>query len=84
MEDEKIHLLIVSPKRTLFDGFVKYVKLPGTAGLFGVYENHAPLISSLCQGEITFRTGGKKEQITIWGGFVEVNGNEVSACVSEP
>ena len=49
MEEDKIHLLIVSPEKTLFEGLVKYVRLPGSAGQFAVFYNHAPLISSLEQ-----------------------------------
>ena len=82
MESENIHLVIVSPEKTLFDGDVQYVKLPGSLGLFGVYHNHAPLISSLEKGEITFRHGTDKEHLTIEGGFVEVLHNEVSVCVT--
>ena len=83
MENESIHLTIVSPEKTLFEGRVKYVKLPGSAGQFGVYDNHAPLISSLDKGDITFRHAAGKESIAVEGGFVEVNNNEVTACVTE-
>lgn len=82
MERENIHLVIVSPEKTLFDGDVQYVKLPGSRGLFGVYHNHAPLISSLDKGEITFRHSKGKESIAIVSGFVEVLRNEVSVCVT--
>ncbi len=82
MESENIHLVIVSPEKTLFDGDVQYVKLPGSLGLFGVYHNDAPLISSLDKGEVTFRHAEGKESIAIEGGFVEVLRNEVSVCVT--
>lgn len=82
MESENIHLVIVSPEKTLFDGDVQYVKLPGSLGLFGVYHNHAPLISLLDKGEVTFRHAEGKESIAIEGGFVEVLRNEVSVCVT--
>ena len=52
--DNNIHLVIVSPEKTLFDGMVKYVKLPGSGGLFAVFYNHAPLISSLEKGRHYF------------------------------
>lgn len=83
MEEDKIHLLIVSPEKTLFDGRVKYVRLPGSAGLFAVYYNHAPLISSLDAGKIVFRSGNEKSRLAVQGGFVEVNDNKVSVCVTE-
>lgn len=83
MEEDKIHLLIVSPEKTLFEGMVKYVRLPGSAGLFAVFYNHAPLISSLEAGEIIYRSGQDKNSIKIAGGFAEVNDNQVSVCVTE-
>ena len=54
----------------------------GSGGLFAVFYNHAPLISSLEKGEITFRHGADKEHLTIEGGFVEVLHNEVSVCAT--
>ena len=79
MEEDKIHLLIVSPEKTLFEGQVKYVRLPGSA----VFHNHAPLISSLDAGEVVYRSGKDKICLNISGGFVEVNDNTVSVCVTE-
>lgn len=83
MEENKIHLLIVSPEKTLFEGLVKYVRLPGCAGQFAVFYNHAPLISSLDAGEVVYRSGKDKNRVNISGGFVEVNDNTVSVCVTE-
>ena len=75
--------LIVSPEKTLFEGPVKYVRLPGSAGQFAVFHNHAPLISSLDAGEVVYRSGKDKICLNISGGFVEVNDNTVSVCVTE-
>ncbi len=83
MEEDGIHLLVVSPERTLFEGMVKYVRLPGSAGQFAVLYNHAPLISSLDAGEIVCQSGKDKIRLDISGGFVEVNDNTVAACVTE-
>ena len=47
MEEDKIHLLIVSPEKTLFEGLVKYVRLPGSAGQFAVYYKNAHMLSYL-------------------------------------
>ena len=61
--------------------------VPGELGSFTVWENHAALISSLKEGELTARhkdMDGKTEKtetFKIDGGFVEVRDNEVSVCV---
>ena len=82
-QEDNIHLTSVTPEKTLFDGMVKYVRLPGSCGLFGVYYNHAPLISPLDKGEVTYRHGEEKVHVTIERGFVEVNNNLVVVCVTE-
>lgn len=73
---------IVTPEKTLFSGEVDSISLPGTAGMFTVLANHAPLISPLRKdGMITYMSGGKEECVDIAGGFVEVLDNRITACV---
>lgn len=77
-----ISLQILSPERELVHESVASVELPGTLGRFVVLEGHAPLISSLCRGDITYRIDeGKEGKVSISSGFVEVCGNHVTACV---
>ena len=47
MGRKEFHLVIVSPERTLYEGEVRAVILPGELGKFEVLKDHAPLISSL-------------------------------------
>lgn len=77
-----LRLRIVSPEKIVFVGDVNNVVVPGMAGEFQVFPNHAPIISSLVQGRLIYETvnDGRKEMI-ISGGFVEVQGNEVNLCV---
>lgn len=74
-------LTVLTPEKIAFSGEVTHVSFPGEKGAFQVYENFAPLISSLKEGIIKFET--PKNQIhsmAINGGFVEIHKNEVSAC----
>jgi len=65
-----------------FDGDVECVSVPGTQGRFEILQDHAPIISSLENGEVTYSTrGGDSVAINILGGFVEVQKNNVSLCV---
>ena len=75
---EDLHLIVVSPESTLFDGIVT---LPGELGSFSVLYDHAPLISSLIKGEIKYTEDELEKSIGISSGFVEVRDNIVSACV---
>lgn len=90
MNKSELHLTIVSPERTLFDGPIAWVDLPGEMGRFQVLINHAPLISSLVAGNITYQTGDEKfrvkrdvQTLPISGGFIEIKHNHVTVCVEE-
>ena len=78
---DNIHLIIYSPERTILEKMVCKVSLPGTKGRFMVLNDHAPLISSLEQGRITFVSSGVEENVDIQSGFVEIAFNKIIACV---
>jgi F-type H+-transporting ATPase subunit epsilon len=63
---------IVSQDRTVFEGDVDIVVLPGTAGEMGILPNHAPLLTTLNYGIIKVRTKGEEEIFTVAGGVAEV------------
>ena len=82
MTGDTLHLRILSPEGTRFEGEVKHVVLPGEAGLFGIYPLHAPLISSLAAGTVRYEPAeGGEETFPVAGGFVEVENNRVTVCI---
>ena len=83
MKLQILQLTIVSPEHILFEGDVQLVTLPQTLGSFTVLPDHAPIISSLENGEITFSADGEMKSIEIKGGFVEVKDNLISICVEQ-
>ena len=71
-------LEILTPDKSLFKGEIQSLSVPGKVGAFMVLNNHAPLISSLVQGDITFQTKDyQEEKITINGGVIEIKNNTV-------
>ena len=79
---KELQLKIISPEKTLFQGAVLSVILPGTNGEFGILPDHAPLIASLRKGDISYEIGkGSPEKVAIESGFVEVKKNVVTICV---
>lgn len=78
-----IRLLIISPEETLLDMAVDAVTLPGTVSPFEVLPGHAPIISSLERGFITWRAGAEEGQVGIASGFVEVKDNQVVAAIEK-
>jgi F-type H+-transporting ATPase subunit epsilon len=63
---------IVSQDRTVFQGDVDIVVLPGTDGEFGVLPHHAPVLTTLKLGVIKVRHSGKEDMFAVAGGIVEV------------
>ena len=73
-----MQLEIVTPDEKIFEGEAKYVQLPGKEGLFGILDNHAPIVSSLIKGRIKVEVlDGDIQYFEIGGGVVEMNSNKV-------
>ena len=78
-----LHLEIFSPEKEIFSGEVEHLTLPGTMGSFTILPQHAPIISSLQDGVLSYVTEtGEEHTEKVKGGFVEMNGNKVSVCVN--
>ena len=69
---------IISPDAEIFSGEAKYVGIPGIDGSLGILNNHAPLITTLSEGEVLVRTeNGNEEKFKVKGGVLEVLNNKV-------
>jgi len=84
----QLHLNIISPEKSLFDGDIEKVTLPGTSGPFTILPHHAPIISSLKKGVIEYVSvgdnsdGGGKQILEIEAGFIELSNDIVTVCIS--
>ena len=69
-------LSVLTPEKTVFEGPVEYVEVPGSEGYFGVLAHHAALVSSLASGTLVIRKpGGAEDRMRVTGGFFEVGNN---------
>jgi hypothetical protein len=75
---ETLELEIVTPERLVVHESVEEVQIPGRSGYLGVLPDHAPLITELGVGEITFRSGGVTTRLAVAWGFAEVLANKVT------
>ncbi len=75
-----ISLVILTPEATLMEKRVSKISLPGSKGRFMILKDHAPIISSLEEGDVIFGSDGVTEKVNIMSGFVEVNNNVVTVC----
>jgi len=72
MADTTFHLEIITPEKVLVTDDVDSLEAPGTAGEFQILAEHTPFLTDLGIGAITYVKGGKKQFISISGGFCEV------------
>jgi F-type H+-transporting ATPase subunit epsilon len=63
---------IVSQDRTVFEGDVDMVVVPGQEGEMGILPNHSPLLSTIRLGVVKVRQGSEEHLFTITGGLLEV------------
>ena len=77
---DNISLIVLTPEKTLLEKKVSKVSLPGTKGRFMVLRNHAPLISSLEEGDIVYESEGVEYKVYIASGFADVHDNIVTVC----
>ncbi len=51
-----MHISVLTPDRELFEGEIVSMKVPGVVGQFQVLRNHAPIVSTLKDGEVVLQT----------------------------
>ena len=80
MLPDSIELIIVTPERQLLRERVVEVVMPGAEGELGILPGHAPLITELGIGELTYRGPGPNASgvLAIIRGFAEVLGDRVT------
>ena len=77
-------LSILTPEKSVFEGQVEYVQVPGTEGYLGVLAHHAALVTALMPGTLTVRkVGGAEEQWRVSGGFFEVSNNQATVLADD-
>jgi F-type H+-transporting ATPase subunit epsilon len=63
---------IVSPDRLVVRDSVSAVSVPGKNGYIGVLPGHAPLLTELVPGELTYVQEGAEHHLFVNWGFAEV------------
>jgi F-type H+-transporting ATPase subunit epsilon len=78
---QQIRLEVVTPNGAVVSEDVDIVNAPGYGGDFGVLANHAPFLSTIRIGLLTYEQGKKRENLMISGGFCEVSNNQITFLV---
>ncbi len=75
-----MHIKIITPETTVFDGEAYGLQLPGLNGVFELLENHAPMVAALGEGTLKIledQNGTAKDTYSLKGGVLEMNvGNQ--------
>jgi F-type H+-transporting ATPase subunit epsilon len=69
---ETIQLEIVTPERLVVSEAADYIEIPGATGYLGILPGHAPLITEVAPGELTYRNGNQTKRLAVAWGFAEV------------
>jgi F-type H+-transporting ATPase subunit epsilon len=75
---DTLELEIVTPDRLLVREQVEEVQIPGKSGYLDALPQHAPLITEVTAGEITYRKGGQVTHLAVGWGFAEVLPDKVT------
>ncbi len=75
---DTFQLEIVTPEKKVVNTAAEDVQIPGKNGYLGVLPGHAPLITELAVGEITFHTGAEEQRLAVAWGFAEVLPDKVT------
>ena len=65
-------LEIVTPEKKVVDVAATEAQIPGKNGYLGILPGHAPLITELAVGEITYKAGADEQRLAVAWGFAEV------------
>jgi F-type H+-transporting ATPase subunit epsilon len=69
---DTFQLEIVTPEKMVVKTAAEEVQIPGKNGYLGILPGHAPLITELAVGEITYRAGAEQRRLAVAWGFAEV------------
>ncbi len=74
---DSFKLEVATPEREIVNEPVMEAEIPGESGYMGILSGHAPLLSALSPGVLTYTNGGAPHVLAIDGGFVEIFENHV-------
>jgi F-type H+-transporting ATPase subunit epsilon len=69
---DTFQLEIVTPEKLVVKDQAEEMQIPGKNGYLGILPGHAPLITELSVGEISYRKGAETHFLAVAWGFAEV------------
>jgi F-type H+-transporting ATPase subunit epsilon len=75
---QKLILSIVTPEKQLVSEEVDQVNVPGSEGDLGILYDHAPILTNLRSGQLSYEKEGETVVLVVSGGYLEVTDNRVT------
>jgi F-type H+-transporting ATPase subunit epsilon len=75
---DTFQLEVVTPEKVVVQEAAEEAQIPGKEGYLGVLPGHAPLITELAVGEISYKNGGVEKRLSVAWGFAEVLPDKVT------
>jgi len=75
---DTFQLEIVTPEKIVVRDTAEEMQIPGKNGYLGILPGHAPLVTELAVGEISYRNGGSTHHLAVAWGFAEVLPDKVT------
>ena len=75
---DTFQLEIVTPEKMVVRDVAEEMQIPGKDGYLGILPGHAPLITELAVGEITYRKDNQTRRLSVAWGFAEVLPDKVT------
>ncbi len=73
-----LQLNIVTPERHVVTEKVDQVNVPGSEGDLGIMFDHAPILTTMRPGQLSYEKGTDIVYMVVSGGYLEVTDNRVT------
>lgn len=77
-----LQMEIVTAEGRIFSGETNSVTAPGSDGQLTILPSHAPIITSLEEGDLKYLDSSGEHHVALLGGFMEVNANRVTVLAN--
>ena len=78
---EKLKLTLVTPYKKVLDQEVDEISASGSLGEFGVLPGHAPFLTSLKIGELSYKSGSSVTHLAVNWGYFEIENDKAVVLV---
>jgi F-type H+-transporting ATPase subunit epsilon len=78
MADNLLQLNIVTPERSMVTDKVNQVNIPGSEGDLGILYDHAPILTTMRPGQLSYEKDSETVYLVVSGGYLEVTDNRVT------